>query len=218
MSTFPVTPRNELRRYAKRASYDRDVVYPILDEALVCQVGFAIDGEPFVIPTIHARMGDTLLLHGLKGGRMLEHVNAGNTVCVSVTLLDGLVLARTVFNHSMNYRSVVLYGRGAAITEPAAKLEALRHLTDQITPGRWNDARQPNEKELKQTTIVAIEIESATAKVRQGAPGDDGEDLEYPAWAGVLPLPMVPQAPIQDPKQQEAFPVPGYVANYRRPA
>lgn len=217
MSDFEITPRNRVMRYPKRAAYDTDTIYPILDEALVCHVGFAIDNQPFVIPTIHARMGDQLLLHGLKGGRMLDHVNAGNPLCVTVTLLDGLVMARTVFNHSMNYRSVVLYGRGATIEDPATKLAALECLTEHVARGRWADARPPTDKELMATTIVAIDIESASAKVRQGPPGDDGEDLDYPVWAGVIPLPVIPQAAETDPKQTVAYPQPDYVRHYRRP-
>ncbi len=217
MSDFDISPRNRVMRYPKRAAYDSDTLYPILDEALVCHVGFAIDHQPFVIPTIHARMGDRLLLHGLKGGRMLDHINAGNPVCVTVTLLDGLVMARTVFNHSMNYRSAVLYGRGATIEDPATKLAALECLTEQVARGRWADARPPNDKELKATTIIALDIESASAKVRQGPPGDDGEDLDYPVWAGVIPLPVIPQAAETDPKQTVAYPQPDYVREYRRP-
>jgi nitroimidazol reductase NimA-like FMN-containing flavoprotein (pyridoxamine 5'-phosphate oxidase superfamily) len=162
-------------------------------------------------------MGDELLLHGLKGGRLLEHVQAGNPVCVTVTLLDGLVLARTVFNHSMNYRSAVLFGRGAVIEEPARKLAALECLTEHVARGRWRDARAPDEKELKATTIVALEIESASAKIRKGPPGDDGEDLEFPVWAGVIPLPVVPGMPVTDPKQSVEYPVPAYASDYRRP-
>ncbi len=216
MSDFEITARNEVRRYAKRGKYDRATIDPILDEALVCHVGFALDGQPYVIPTIHARMDEQLLVHGLKGGRMLEHINAGNPVCVTVTLLDGLVMARTVFNHSMNYRSAVLFCRGATIEDPAQKLAALERLTEHVARGRWADARQPNEKELKATTIIALEIESASAKIRTGAPGDDGEDLEFPVWAGVIPLPVVPQAGERDPKQTADYPVPDYVADYRR--
>ena len=216
MSDFDITARNQVRRYAKRGKYDRATIDPILDEALICYVGFAIDGQPYVIPTIHARMGEQLLIHGLKGGRMLEHINAGNPVCVTVTLLDGLVMARTVFNHSMNYRSAVLFCRGATIEEPAQKLAALERLTEHVARGRWADARQPNEKELKVTTIIALEIESASAKVRAGAPGDDGEDLEFPVWAGVIGLPVVPQAPERDPKQTVDYPVPDYLSHYRR--
>ncbi|HMM78163.1 MAG TPA: pyridoxamine 5'-phosphate oxidase family protein [Gammaproteobacteria bacterium] len=214
---FDLTSRNRLMRYPTRGHYDKATIYPILDEALICHVGFSIDGQPYVIPTIHARMGDELLLHGLKGGRLLEHIGAGNPICVAVTLLDGLVLARTAFNHSMNYRSVVLYGRGAAIEEPAAKLAALERLTEQVAPGRWRDVRPPNDKELKATTIVGIDIESATAKIRQGPPGDDGEDLAFPVWAGVVPTPIVPQPPQTDPKQTTAYPLPAYVNPYVRP-
>lgn len=217
MSTFERTARNEVRRRPTRGHYDTAVIYPILDEALVCHVGFALEGQPCVIPTLHARRGDELLLHGLKGGRLLEHIDAGNPVCVTVTLLDGLVLARTVFNHSANYRSAVLYCRGASIEEPAHKLAALECLTEHIAPGRWHEARQPNRKELMATTIVSLTIESASAKVRQGPPGDEGEELEWPAWAGVLPLPVVPQAAIPDPKLDPTHPVPAHVRDYRRP-
>ena len=216
MADFAEKPRNRVMRYPKRAAYDTETVNAILDEGLVCHVSFVMDGQPFIIPTIHARMGDQLLLHGLKGGRMLEHINAGNPLAVAVTLLDGLVLARTVFNHSMNYRSVVLFGRGASIEEPAQKLEALRCLTEHVCRGRWADARPPTDKELQATTIVAIDIEDASAKIRKGSPGDAGDELEWPTWAGVLPLPVVPQAAETDPRQAEAFPVPAYVSDYHR--
>jgi nitroimidazol reductase NimA-like FMN-containing flavoprotein (pyridoxamine 5'-phosphate oxidase superfamily) len=218
MQDFSQTPRNQVMRYPRRGAYDRDTVYAILDEGLVCHVSFVMDGQPFLIPTIHARLGDQVLLHGLKGGRMLAHIQAGNPLAMAVTLLDGLVLARTVFNHSMNYRSVVLYGRGRAIVEPAARLAALERLTEHVCPGRWCEARSPSEKELMATTIVAVDIESAAAKVRQGPPGDDGDELLHPVWAGVLPLPVVPQPAVTDPKQTEVFPVPGYVQAYRRGA
>ncbi len=216
MSEFPINERNEVMRYPKRGIYDRDTIYGILDEGLVCHVSFVLDDQPFLIPTIHARMGDQILLHGLKGGRMLKHIEAGNPLALAVTLLDGLVLARTVFNHSMNYRSVVMYGRGKVIQERDAKLAALKCLTEHICRGRWADAREPTETELMATTIVAVDIDDASAKVRQGPPGDDGKDLEYPVWAGVLPLPMVPQAAVIDPKQSDGYPVPAYVSRYRR--
>lgn len=218
MQEFPKTPRNQVMRYPKRGAYDRDTIYAILDEGLVCHVSFVMDGQPCLIPTIHARMGDQVLLHGLKGGRMLGHIEAGNPLAIAVTLLDGLVLARTVFNHSMNYRSVVLYGRGREITDPATKLAALQRLTEHVCPGRWTQARAPTEKELMATTIVAIDIDEAAAKIRQGPPGDDGDELLHPVWAGVLPLPVVPQPAITDPKQTDGFPVPDYVQRYRRGA
>ncbi len=216
MSDFAINGRNRVMRYPKRAAYDRETVFRILDEGLVCHVSFVMDGQPFLIPTIHARMGEQVLLHGLKGGRMLEHINAGNPLAVAVTLLDGLVLARTVFNHSMNYRSVVLYGRGRAIDDPAQKLAALHCLTEHVCPGRWADARYPTDKELQATTIVALDIEDAAAKIRQGPPGDADDELLHPTWAGVLPLPMVPQAPITDPKQTVDYPLPDYVRCYTR--
>ena len=216
MSEFEVRTRNRVMRYPKRASYDSEVVYRILDEGLVCHVSFAIDGQPYLIPTIHARMGDQVLLHGLKGGRLLNHVNAGNPLAIAVTLLDGLVLARTVFNHSMNYRSVVLYGRGREIEDPQRKLAALECLTEHVCRGRWADARYPTAKELMATTIVAVDIEDAAAKIRQGPPGDEGEELEFATWAGVVPLALVPRAPVTDPKQATAYPVPDYARNYSR--
>ena len=215
MSDFEITERNRVMRYPTRGAYDRDSVYRILDEGLVCHVSFVMDGQPLIIPTIHARLGERLLVHGLKGGRMLSHIEAGNPLAIAVTLLDGLVLARTVFNHSMNYRSVV-YGRGAVITDRAEKLAALECLTEHICRGRWADARTPTEKELMATTIVAVEIEQAAAKIRQGPPGDDGEDLAYPVWAGVLPLPVVPQTGVTDPKQTADYPIPDYVRDYHR--
>ena len=216
MSEFEITDRNAVMRYPKRGAYDRETIYRILDEGLVCHVSFVLDHQPYLIPTIHARLADQLLVHGLKGGRLLQHIAAGNPLAVAVTLLDGLVLARTVFNHSMNYRSVVLYGRGMVIEERASKLAALERLTEHVCPGRWAHARFPTEKELMATTIVAVEIEQASAKIRQGPPGDAGDELAHPVWAGVLPLPIIPQPALTDPKQAESFPIPDYVANYRR--
>lgn len=215
MSEFDVTARNRVRRIPQRGFYDRDTIYPIIDEALICHVSFAFDGEPFVIPTIHARQGDCVLMHGLKGGRMLNYIEAGNPVAVAMTIVDGLVCARTAFNHSMNFRSVVLFGRGRVIEEPGEKLEGLRCLSERVIPGRWDDVRPPNEKEIKATSIVRIEIEQASAKVRQGRPGDDGEDLEFPVWAGVLPLPVVPQPAETDARQNSEYPVPDHVKHYR---
>lgn len=217
MADFKVTGRNRVNRYPKRGVYDVATVHAILDEALVCHVSFAIDRQPFIIPTIHARQDARVLIHGLKGGRMLEHIDAGNPLALAVTIVDGLVCARTAFNHSMNYRSAVIFGRGKVIEDPAEKWEALRCLTERVVPGRWPHIRPPNDKELKATSIIGIEIEDASAKIRQGPPGDDGEDLEFPVWAGVLPLPVVPQAAVTDPKQTAGYAVPDYIANYGRP-
>lgn len=216
MKEFDITARNRVNRYPKRGAYDCETIYPILDEALLCHVSFAMDGQPFIIPTIHARQGDRVLMHGLKGGRMLEYIEAGNPVAIAVTLLDGLVCARTAFNHSMNYRSAVIFGTGRVLEDPVEKLEALRCLTERVIPGRWETVRAPNANEIKATSIVAIDIEQASAKSRQGPPGDDGEDLEFPVWAGVLPLPVVPQAAETDPKQTAGYPVPDCVKRYRR--
>ena len=216
MSDFPINERNKVMRYPTRGVYEREAIHRILDDGLVCHVSFVMDGQPFLIPTIHARMGEQVLLHGLKGGRMLKHIDAGNPLAIAVTLLDGLVLARTVFNHSMNYRSVVMYGRGRTITDPERKLAALQCLTEHVCQGRWADARYPTEKELMATTIVEVDIEDAAAKIRQGPPGDDGEELEFPVWAGVLPLPVIPQQAITDPKQTVAYEIPEYVRRYRR--
>ena len=216
MADYPVTPRNQVMRYPKRGVYDRDTVHRILDEALVCHVSFVLDGAPFLIPTLHARMDDEVLLHGLKGGRMLKHIEEGNPVAVAVTLLDGLVLARTVFNHSMNYRSVVLYGRGRLVEDPTEKLRGLERLSDQVCPGRWAEARPPTPKELQATSLVAIRIEEASAKIRQGRPGDADDELDWPVWAGVLPLNQVPGTPETDPRPHGDHAVPAYVSGWRR--
>ncbi len=216
VKNFDVTARNRVNRYPKRGAYDAETIHPILDEALICHVSFALDGQPFIIPTIHARQGDRVLMHGLKGGRTLDHIEAGNAVALAVSIVDGLVCARTAFNHSMNYRSAVIFGTGRVLEEPHEKLEALRCLTERAIPGRWDHIRAPSEKELKATSVVAIGIDGASAKIRQRPPGDDGADLELPVWAGVLPLPIVPQAAETDPKQTAGYPVPDYMARYRR--
>lgn len=215
MSDFDVTARNQVRRMPKRGAYDRDTIYPIIDEALVCHVSFAMDGEPFVIPTIHARQGDQILLHGLSGGRMLDHIEAGNPVAMAMTIVDGLVCARTAFNHSMNFRSVVIFGTGRVIDDPEEKLEGLRCLSERVIPGRWQHVRPPNDKEIKATSLVAMEMHQASAKIRRGPPGDDGEDLKFPVWAGVLPLALVPQPAEADPKMHDDYPVPDHVTNFR---
>ena len=182
------TPRTTVKRHAERGAYDRAAIDAILDEALICHVGFVQDGQPYVIPTIHARDGDTLYLHGSPGSRMLRTIRAGIEVCATVTLLDGLVLARSVYNHSMNYRSVVVLGRAAELADRAEKLHAMEVVVEHIVPGRWAEARQPNEGEIDGTTILALPLEEASAKVRTGPPKDFDEDLSLPVWAGVIPL------------------------------
>jgi nitroimidazol reductase NimA-like FMN-containing flavoprotein (pyridoxamine 5'-phosphate oxidase superfamily) len=187
-----------------------------LDEGFICHVGFCVDGQPFVIPTSYGRAGDNLYVHGSVASRMLRTMKAGIPVCVTVTLLDGLVLARSVFNHSMNYRSVVVLGTATAVEDSAEKVEALRALTEHIVPGRWAEARQPNEKELKATLVMRIPLVEFSAKVRTGLPIDDAEDYSFPTWAGVIPLEMVAQVPFPDPRLDERVAVPSYVQKYSR--
>lgn len=216
MSHFIKTTRNRVKRLPERAAYDHETIYKILDEALICHVGIAQDNQPFVIPTIHVRRGDTLLLHGATTSRLLQHIQAGNPICVTVTLIDGLVVARGVFHNSMNYRSVVLFGVGHILDDPDAKNRALHALTERLMPGRWDDARLPSKKELKATTIIELPIESATAKIRAGGPKDDAEDYEREWWAGVIPLEQKFLAPQSDPKLRSGIPIPSYVKNFKR--
>jgi nitroimidazol reductase NimA-like FMN-containing flavoprotein (pyridoxamine 5'-phosphate oxidase superfamily) len=180
-----------VRRHPERGQYDRESIDAILDEALICHAGFVVDGQPYVIPTIHARSGDVLYLHGSTASRMLRTLGEGVDMCVTVTLLDGLVLARSVYNHSMNYRSVVVLGRARDVTGAAEKLAALEAIVEHVVPGRWADARLPTRKELKATSVLALGLGEASAKVRTGPPGDFDEDLELPIWAGVIPLGLV---------------------------
>lgn len=210
------TPRTRVVREPQRAVYDRSVVNRILDEGFICHVGFAIDGQPFVIPTSYGRHDDVLYIHGSAASRMLRSVSAGIPMCVTVTLLDGLVLARSIFNHSMNYRSVVVVGTGIEIQDREEKLTALRLLSEHIVPGRWNEARQPNEKELKATTIIRLPIQEFSAKVREGPVIDDEEDYAFPVWAGVLPLNLVTGDPTSDARLAEGIEVPEYIRNYLR--
>jgi uncharacterized protein len=182
-----VPERLRVKREPQRARYDRETVDAILDEALICHLGFAVDGRPYVIPTLHARVGDRLYVHGSAASRMLRHVATGAEVCVTVTLFDGLVLARSVFNHSVDYRSAMVFGR-ATLVEGDEKVAALRALTEQLAPGRWDEARQPTAKELKATWILSLPLDEASAKVRTGPPEDEPEDLDLPVWAGVVPV------------------------------
>jgi nitroimidazol reductase NimA-like FMN-containing flavoprotein (pyridoxamine 5'-phosphate oxidase superfamily) len=210
------TPRTRLVREADRAVYDREAIYRILDEAFLCHVGLVVDGQPFVIPTSFGRKDASLYIHGSAASRMLRQLKESVPVCVTVTLLDGLVLARSVFNHSMNYRSVVILGKATLVDDPAEKLEALRLLSEHILPGRWDDARQPNERELKATSVLRLPIEEFSAKVRTGPPIDDEEDYSFPTWAGVVPLEMTAGTPIDDPRLGAARRVPEYAKHYTR--
>jgi len=208
--------RTRVVREADRGVYDRETVYRILDEGIICHVGFVAGGQPFVIPTSYGRKGASLYIHGSVASRMLRQMKDAAPVCVTVTLLDGLVLARSVFNHSMNYRSVVILGMAALVEDPEEKLAALRILSEHILPGRWDDARQPNEHELKQTSVLRLPIEEFSAKVRTGPPVDDAEDYAFSTWAGVVPLEMKAGAPINDPKLDPAREVPQYAKHYSR--
>ena len=210
------TQRTRVMREPERGVYDRESAYKILDEAFLCHVGFVVDGQPFVIPTSYGREGDVLYIHGSAASRMLKRIDEGIPVCVTVTLLDGLVLARSLFNHSMNYRSVVILGTATAVKDPAEKVAALKVLSDHILPHRWEAARQPNEKELKATTVLRVPIEEFSAKVRQGPAVDDEADYGFPVWAGVLPLNTVPGEPLKDARLDEAIAVPEYVKSYSR--
>ncbi len=207
--------RTRIVREAQRAVYDRELIYKILDEGFVCHVGFTADGQTFVIPTMYARVGDALYFHGSAASRMLRGVSTGLNVCITVTLADGLVLARSVFNHSMNYRSAVALGNASIVDEPEEKLDALRAFTEKILPGRWSDARQPNEKELKATSILRLPLTEISAKVRTGGVEDDAEDYALPVWAGVVPLRLVADAPLRDDCCDPALPTPAYAVNFR---
>ena len=208
------TARTRVVREPHRGVYDRDAVNRILDEGFICHIGFAVDGQPYVIPTSYGRDGDVLYIHGSVASRMLRNLQQGVAVCVTVTLLDGLVLARSVFSHSMNYRSVVIVGTATLVDDPAEKISALRALTEHILPHRWEDVRQPNEKELKATSVLRIPITEFSAKVRVGPPIDDEEDYSFPTWAGVIPLELTPGAPIRDERCQRELPA--CVRNYSR--
>lgn len=213
---FTPTGRTRVVREAQRGAYERETIYKILDEGLVCHVGFSVDGQPFVIPTLYARIGDAIYFHGSAASRMLRSVSEGANVCLTVTLTDGIVLARSVFNHSMNYRSVVALGKATLVEGPQEKLEALRAFTEKILHGRWEDARQPNEKELKATSILRLPLSEVSAKVRFGPPEDDAPDYVLPVWAGVIPLRVVAGAPIRDEKCDLGIPLPAYAAHYTR--
>jgi hypothetical protein len=216
MDRFTPTERNTVRRLPKRGVYDRAAVYQILDEGFVCHVGFVVDGQPFVIPTGYARAGDKLYIHGSTASRMLRALEGGVEVCVTVTLIDGLVLARSAFHHSMNYRSVVIFGRASVVETPEEKMAALRAFTEHIVPGRWDEVREPNEQELKGTLVLALPLVEVSAKVRSGPPLDDEEDYQLPVWAGVLPLRLTTAAPIADPRLLPGLELPSYVQDYSR--
>lgn len=216
MSEFEKTTLNKVQRLPQRGHYDKKTIYDIVDESLICHVGFVQDGQPFVIPTIHVRIDDTIYLHGAVANRMLSNLTSGNPVCLTMTLIDGIVFARSVFHHSMNYRSAMIFGKGREVTDKTEKDKAFLALTEHIAKGRWDEARVPNEKETKTTAIVAIEIESASAKIRTGPPKDDEEDYDLNVWAGIMPMRIQFLEPIADEKLKPGITIPKYIKEYKR--
>lgn len=216
MEKFERTERNAVRRLPQRAVYERGEVYAILDAGFVCHVGFVADGQPFVIPTAYGRANDTLYLHGSRASRMMKTLGAGVDACVTVTHVDGLVLARSAFHHSLNYRSVVVFGRATVVEDAAGKMAAMRAFTEHLMRGRWSEAREPNERELNATLVLSLPLAEASAKVRTGQPIDDEEDLELPVWAGVVPLRVAAGEPISDPQLKDGTPQSKAVRDYLR--
>ena len=206
-----ITSRTKLTRLAKRGSHDAETIYPILDEALVCHISYTLHAQPFIIPTAFCRIDDTIYIHGSVGSHFFRELAKGVDVCVAVTFIDGLVLARSAFSHSVNYRSVVAFGKTHLVDDKSESWLALEKITEKIMPGRWADTRQPNASEMKKTMVIAIPIEEASAKVRTGGVNDDPEDLDLPYWAGVVPLSITYQAPIPDEKLGEGVALPAYL-------
>lgn len=216
MPQFEQTERTRIRRIPKRASYDVAVVEAILAEGLYCHVGFSVDGQPYVIPTIYARIEDRLYIHGSAASRMLRTIGGRTPVCVTVTLLDGLVLARSTFHHSMNYRSVVILGEATEVTDPDEKMIALKAIVDHVMVGRWDDVRGPSPQELKATSVIRVPLEEVSAKIRTGPPVDDEEDYQLGCWAGEVPMRLVPEQPVADPQLRAGIALPAYAKNYKR--
>jgi nitroimidazol reductase NimA-like FMN-containing flavoprotein (pyridoxamine 5'-phosphate oxidase superfamily) len=213
---FKATARTRINRYPTRGNYDRAAIEVILDEAMTCHVGFAIDGQPYVIPTIHARDGARIFIHGSPMSRMLRTAAAGVQLCLTVTLHDGVVLARSAFHHSMNYRSVMVLGTARVVKATGAKLVAMRALVDHLMPGRWEDTRQPSAGEIAGTLILELPIDEASAKIRAGGPIDSEADYALPVWAGTVPLELTPGKPIRDDRLPSEIELPNYVRSWRR--
>ena len=215
MKTYPISNRSRVKRISNKSDYSKETVHAIIDEALFCHLGIIHDGKPVVIPTIHARMGDHIVFHGSNASRLLK-ISNNNEICVTITLLDGLVMARSLFNSSMNYRSAVIFGKGEIIKDHNERMAAFKSITDHIAPGRWDDARQPNNSELKQTSVVRMPIDEASAKISVGPPDDEDEDYALDYWAGVIPINQTYGEPESDPILQEGITIPGYLKNYCR--
>ena len=218
METFEPTRNTTLKRRPDRGSYDRATINAILDEGFVCHVAFAVDGQPFVIPTSYVRVGDQVFIHGSAASRMLSSLSEGIPVCVTVTLVDGLVLARAAFRHSINYRSVVILGTATRLENPKDKVAALRAFMEHVIPGRWAEVRKPTELELSATTVLSVPLAEVSAKIRTGPPKDEQVDYPVPVWAGELPLFVQPGTPLADPSTSIPKPVPDYILRYVRRA
>lgn len=212
----PKIARTQPSRLPKRMRNDEGTIHSILDEALVCHVSYVLEGQPFIIPTAYCRVDNKLYLHGSVGSHFFMQMAKGIPVCIAVTLVDALVLARSVFHHSLNYRSVVIFGNTRLVEDPAERWLAAERFTEHVIPGRWDDARQPTESEMKKTMFIAVEMDEVSAKVRDHGVGDDPEDMDAPVWAGLLPLPLTPGIPQQDEPQNKAIPLPAYIAQYKR--
>jgi uncharacterized protein len=217
MDELSRSDRSTIRRLPKRGVYDRATIEAILDQGLICHVGFVVDGQPYVIPTIHVRVGEKLFFHGSPASRMLGVLENGIEVCVTVTLVDGLVLARSAFHHSMNYRSAIVFGSALPVENPEEKLRALRALSDHLIKGRWQEVRSPSPNELKGTLVLSLPINEASAKIRTGPPIDDEDDYSLSVWAGILPLKMVATEPLADPRLPEGVAPPSYATDYPGP-
>ncbi|HEY9641670.1 MAG TPA: pyridoxamine 5'-phosphate oxidase family protein [Coleofasciculaceae cyanobacterium] len=214
--SLSITQRNQIKRLPQRGHYDRPLIHQILDEGLICHVGFVVETQPFVIPTAYGRVGDCLYIHGSPASRMLRTLKESIEVCVTVTLLDGLVLARSAFHHSMNYRSVVIFGKATVVEAATEKLEALKAFTEHVVPGRWAAVRPPTSQEVAGTLVLSLPLDEASAKVRSGPPKDDEADYALPVWAGELPMRLAPLTPIPDPQLSSDIDVPAYIQQYTR--
>ena len=217
MSEFMPTERTKVKRMPMRASYDEALVYSILDEGLICHVGFVVDEQPYVIPTTYCRIDDTLYFHGAPASRMFRSLDKGIKVCVTVTLLDALVVARSAFNNSVNYRSVVILGTASQVHDHNEKVRSLQALVEHVIPARWYDIRTPTEKEVKSTFILSLPLKEVSAKVRTGPPTDSTEDYALPIWGGIVPLHLTALAPLSDQYVKDGFPIPPYIIGYHRP-
>jgi uncharacterized protein len=213
----PSTERSTVKRLPARGVYDRAVIHQILDAGMVCHLGFVVDGQPFVIPTTYVRVDKRIYVHGSPASRMLQALERGIAACLTVTLVDGLVLARSAFHHSINYRSVVVFGTASLVSDPEEKLAAMNALTDHLIPGRWQEIRQPSAQELKRTLVLRIPIDEASAKIRVGPPIDEEEDYQLGVWAGVIPLKLTADRPVPDARLSPEISPPGHAVNYSGP-